>query len=178
MPQWFKDVANAAGDGQKSAIRALQAWQFLIAHSHNRQIVRYKQLQELMEYSDGRPLGVALGCIMFYCQQNDLPPLTIIVVNSSGVPGPGFTAESLEDYHQSREQVFDYLCKPDYSGCCLGGTLPRIGAACNRQRRGLRSPALKSGHSMGWLGTTTPSTSSRRRSGSTPSSRWPPASIP
>ena len=45
---------------------------------------------------------------MFYCQQNKLPPLTIIVVNRKGVPGKGFTAEELDDYHSRREYVFNF----------------------------------------------------------------------
>ena len=62
-----------------------------------------------MGYSDNRPLGVILGCIMFYCQQqNDMPPLTLLVVNQSGIPGEGFSAEELEDYHQRREDVFNF----------------------------------------------------------------------
>ncbi|MCI0366700.1 MAG: hypothetical protein L0219_22785 [Phycisphaerales bacterium] len=108
MPQWFTDVANAADTGEKSATRALQAWQYLIAKASNRQIARYDDLRELMEYTDNRPLTSALSCLMWYCEQNALPPLTIIVVNQSGVPGPGFTAARLEDYHRSREDVFNY----------------------------------------------------------------------
>jgi len=61
-----------------------------------------------MGYSDNRPLGVILGCIMFYCQQNEMPPLTLIVVNQSGVPGEGFSAEEIEDYHQRREDVYNF----------------------------------------------------------------------
>ena len=108
MMQWFSEVSNNAKAGEKSAIRSLQAWQVLIGKASNRQIVQYDELRELMEYTDNRPLSSILGNIMFYCQQNDLPPLTIIVVNQSGVPGEGFTAEDLSNYHQRREDVFNY----------------------------------------------------------------------
>jgi len=108
MVRRFEDLVNKAETGRKSAIRALQAWQYLIAKAVNRQIVRYDELRKLMGYSDNRPLNHILGCIMYYCQQNDLPPLTLIVVNQKGIPGEGFTAEELKNYHETRERVFNF----------------------------------------------------------------------
>lgn len=114
MPKKFDDQANNAPQGERAAIRALQAWQHLIAKAGNRQIVRYKELRDLMHYPNDKPLTQILGDIMYYCQQNDLPPLTIIVVNKSGVPGSGFSAERIEDYHQRREDVFNYPWYEDF----------------------------------------------------------------
>jgi hypothetical protein len=108
MATYFNDLVEKTAGGEKSAVRALQAWQYLIGKAKNRQIVRYDELRVLMDYSDNRPLGVILGCIMFYCQQNGLPPLTIIVVNQHGVPGDGFSVEDFESYHQCREDVFEF----------------------------------------------------------------------
>jgi hypothetical protein len=108
MVRRFKTVSDAAPTGDKSAIRALQAWQYLIGKASNRQIVQYEELRILMGYPTSNPLGSILGCIMFWCQQNRLPPLTLLVVNQSGIPGDGFTAEALQDYHQRREDVFNY----------------------------------------------------------------------
>ncbi len=108
MRRWFNEVTENAAIGNKSAVRALQAWQYLIAKAVNRQIVQYEELRILMEYPTCNPLTPALGCIMFYCEQNELPPLTLIVVNRSGIPGEGFTAEQIEDYHQRREDVFNF----------------------------------------------------------------------
>ena len=108
MTRLFKDEADSAEDGRKSAIRALQAWQYLIGKAAARQIVQYDELRMLMEYPTSNPLGRILGCIMHYCQQNELPPLTILVVNRSGVPGGGFTAEDQVNYHQRREDVFNF----------------------------------------------------------------------
>lgn len=106
--KYFDDVAKESGGGRKSAVRALQAWQYLIGKAANRQIVKYEELRILMGYPTSNPLASILGCIMFYCEQNELPPLTIIVVNRHGIPGEGFTAEEMEDYHQRREDVFNY----------------------------------------------------------------------
>ena len=109
MYQFFDDVVENTESGKKSSVRALQAWQYLIAKATNRQIIPYDELRELMGYADSRPMGVILGCIMNYCKQNELPILTIIVVNKkTGIPGEGFTAEDLKDYHQKREDVFNY----------------------------------------------------------------------
>ena len=108
MLRSFNKVTEDSASGTKSAVRALQAWQFLIGKAANRQIVQYEELRILMDYPTSNPLTPALGCIMFFCEQNDLPPLTLIVVNKSGIPGEGFTAGQIEDYHQLREKVFNF----------------------------------------------------------------------
>ena len=108
MIQWFKEETDSAESGRKSAIRALQAWQYVIGKAAARQIVQYEELRVLMEYPDSRPLGVILACIADYCQQNQLPPLTLLVVNESGVPGGGFAAEEQANYHTAREKVFNF----------------------------------------------------------------------
>lgn len=59
-------------------------------------------------YSDSRPLPSILEHIMVYCQQQDLPPLTIIVVNQDGTPGEGFTAASRHEFDRKREEVFSF----------------------------------------------------------------------
>ena len=55
------------------------------------------------------PWGLAnpLDHIQVYCQENDLPPLTGLVVKTGeGQPGPGF--DSPEDMNRARESVFDH----------------------------------------------------------------------
>jgi len=106
--EYFDELVDKAETGRKSAIRALQAWQYLIGKASNRQIVKYDELKDLMGYPTNNPLGVILGCIMFYCEQNKLPPLTLLVVNRHGVPGEGFSAEEWDNYHKSREDVFNF----------------------------------------------------------------------
>jgi len=102
----FNELVSGANTGKKSVIRAVQAWQYLIAKATNRQLVRYDELAALMSYSDNRPLSHILNYIMVYCAQNDLPPLTGIVVNKDGTPGPGFTEVSRLDLDRKREEVF------------------------------------------------------------------------
>jgi hypothetical protein len=102
----FDELVNDADTGKKSVIRAVQAWQYLIAKATNRQLVRYDELADLMGYPDNRPLFHILGFIMWYCSQNSLAPLTGIVVNKDGTPGPGFTEVAREDLDRKREDVF------------------------------------------------------------------------
>ena len=108
MIQWFTDVAEQAETGRKSAVRAVQAWQYLIAKASNKQLVRYGELAELMGYSNNRPLSYILGRIMDFCERNTIPPLTLIVVNADGIPGNGFTAEDSVAYNRTREEVFAF----------------------------------------------------------------------
>jgi len=103
----FDELVNGADTGKKSVIRAVQAWQYLVARATNRQLVRYDELADLMGYPDNRPLSHILGFIMFYCAQNSLAPLTAIVVNKDGTPGQGFTAVPRNELDAKREEVFE-----------------------------------------------------------------------
>ena len=90
MVRWFNEEADNAIRGRKSAIRARQAWQYLICKAAARQTVRYDELRDMVEYPTNNPLIPIVGCISNYCRQNELPPLTLLVVKKSGVPGEGF----------------------------------------------------------------------------------------
>lgn len=108
MTRAFTDTVNAQpeGTGARSALRALQAWQYLIAHAHHRQTLRYADLSELMDYPTSQPLTSILNNVMQYCRQHELPPLTILVVNQDGVPGAGFTATDPAAHYRAQEAVF------------------------------------------------------------------------
>lgn len=110
MPQTFNDAVNSKieGTGERSAWRALQAWQYLIGRAHNRQMVRYGELSGLMGYTNNQPLTPILNNIMQYCRQHSIPPLTIIVVNQDGVPGPGFSTDHDRPPYREQEAVFVY----------------------------------------------------------------------
>ncbi|KAA1160655.1 hypothetical protein EU508_09385 [Pseudoalteromonas fuliginea] len=87
--------------------RALQIWQILIGAAHNRQIYTYKIVSELLGYDGSGVLNRQLGHIMYWCQQNKVPPLTILVVNEAkGIPGEGLILEGNES--QLREKVYKY----------------------------------------------------------------------
>ena len=90
--------------------RALQIWQILIGRAHNRQEITYRDLRHLMGYPEGsyNVLSRCLDPVMRYCQQNNLPPLTVLVVGErTGKPGQGFTAGS-GDWNSDRARVFAF----------------------------------------------------------------------
>lgn len=92
-----------------SYTRALQIWQILIAQATNRQTTTYGALARTMGYQTrgAQFLTNLLEPVMRYCQENVLPPLTIIVVNQqTGKPGVGLS--SLVDLNADREKVFNY----------------------------------------------------------------------
>lgn len=84
--------------------RAQLAWQVLVAAAHNRQVLTYSILADHIGMGPGT-LAEVLGCIMHYCAQKNLPPLTVLVVNKdTGLPGAGL--RTLEDLPRDRERVF------------------------------------------------------------------------
>jgi len=61
--------------------RAVQAWQILVGKAMNRQTVTYKGLSKLMYGKEAAGvLAAILGHIAFYCEDNNIPPLTALVV--------------------------------------------------------------------------------------------------
>lgn len=88
--------------------RALQIWQVLISLAHNRQTITYEKLTDLIGMGNvSVGLTQPLEIIMNYCKENNLPPLTILVVQKhSGQPGQGLT--TIEELNADREKVFNY----------------------------------------------------------------------
>jgi hypothetical protein len=88
------------------ATRALQVWLILIGKAHNRQIMTYGMLADLLGFKGAGVLAQILGHVMYYCQDNKLPPLTILVVNQrTGLPGEGLIGA---DLNADRETVFNH----------------------------------------------------------------------
>ena len=99
MPHFFSDNST-------NATRAQQLWPLLIAAAAERKIVTYGILSAIIGYKVPVALGEPLFHIKHWCELNELPPLTIIVVNKeTGKPGSGM---SLEDADKAREEVFNY----------------------------------------------------------------------
>lgn len=88
-------------------VRAAQIWQILTGKAFNRQITTYGEVADILDYEGAGVLGRQLGHIMFFCAQNQLPPLTALVVNGeTGLPGEGL--ETKNNLHKERENVFNY----------------------------------------------------------------------
>ena len=99
MPQRFSQNPTRPG-------RAVQIWLILIGAAYSRQILTYRILANLLSYKGAGVLADTLGHIMFYCREEGLPPLTVLVVNQeTGLPGEGLTET---DLNADRERVFNF----------------------------------------------------------------------
>jgi len=87
--------------------RASQVWSLLVCAAQERKSYRYGDVAEILGFGGAGVLSQILGCIMWYCDEQELPPLTVLVVNQeSGLPGEGLT--TLEEVNEDREAVFNY----------------------------------------------------------------------
>ena len=86
--------------------RALQVWQILISAAANRQTLTYQMVAEALEFEGAGVLAQILGCLRRYCETENLPPLTCLVVNKkTGEPGHGLT--TIENLTKDREAVYN-----------------------------------------------------------------------
>ena len=85
--------------------RAHQLWSVLILAAKNRQTLTYAMAGRIT----GLPaagVGTHLFHIQYYCQQQELPPLTLLVVQQeSGLPGNGLV---VSDFARSLQEVFKF----------------------------------------------------------------------
>ena len=90
--------------------RALQAYLVLVGTAWNHQVITYGSLsRQQMKYGDGGILAPVLGCIMGWCYEQGLPPLTALVVNEdTGIPGGGLTTVPDQDFPAAIQSVFRF----------------------------------------------------------------------
>ena len=87
--------------------RSLQIWMLLVCAARERKSFTYGEIATILGMQGAGVMGRFLGPIMRYCEENDLPPLTVLVVNqNSGLPGPGL--ETTFDIDSDRERVFKW----------------------------------------------------------------------
>ena len=85
--------------------RALQIWSLLVCAARDRRTYTYGELASALGMAGAGVMGQLLGPIMYYCRSQQLPPLTILVVNQdTGLPGSGLT--TLQNVNLDRERVF------------------------------------------------------------------------
>ena len=87
--------------------RAFRAWPVLVGTAMSRSTITYGEL--------GAEIGVhyrairyVLSVIQDYCLEEGLPPLTILIINSSGKPGTGFIAYDLSYFEKGLEKVWKF----------------------------------------------------------------------
>ena len=85
--------------------RALQIWSLLVCAARDRRTYTYGELASALGMGGAGVMAQFLGPIMHYCREQQLPPLTVLVVNQdTGLPGSGLT--TLENVNLDRERVF------------------------------------------------------------------------
>jgi len=88
--------------------RAAQIWPVLCLAARNRQVLTYQIVGGLI----GVPhfaLAQLLEPIQSYCLLHKLPALTVLVVNSEGIPGTGFIAAEHIPAEQQRVFKHDWI---------------------------------------------------------------------
>jgi hypothetical protein len=87
--------------------RASQIWSLLISAARERKTYTYGDIADILGFGGAGVMAQILGCIMWFCEENKLPPLTVLVVNQeTGLPGEGLT--TLEEVNKDREAVFNF----------------------------------------------------------------------
>jgi len=87
--------------------RSCQIWSLLICAARERKTYTYGDVAKILGYSGAGVMGSQLGPIMYYCEDNNFPPLTVLVVNQeTGLPGDGLS--TLEEVNSDREKVFNF----------------------------------------------------------------------
>lgn len=108
----FDDIIIDTHEGSRAAIRAIQCWQILISKAAIKSICTYGDLARIIGFEGAGIFRYILGYIFYYCQKNNLPPLTSIVVRQdTGLPGEGFVIEEglkPEEIPAKQMEVYKY----------------------------------------------------------------------
>ena len=90
--------------------RAFRTWPILVEIAQNNTTITYGDLAKRLGIHH-RTIRYILELIQNYCLEVKLPPLTILIVNSTGRPGDGFVAYDLNDFDHGLEKVWNYNWK-------------------------------------------------------------------
>jgi hypothetical protein len=91
--------------------RALQIYQVLVGSAWNRQTITYGDLShnQMGGFGSGGILDRPLGCIMGWCYENGLEPLTVLVVrDDTGLPGVGLNVAPANTWPAAQQRVFRF----------------------------------------------------------------------
>ena len=87
--------------------RSMQIWSLLICAANDRKTHTYGDIAEILGMKGAGVMAQFLGPIMWLCENNQWPPLTVLVVNQeTGLPGEGLT--TIENVNRDREAVFNF----------------------------------------------------------------------
>ncbi len=85
---------------------ACETWKILSNIANKKTTITYGELANELGIHH-RPIRLILGLIQDYCIEEDFPPLTILVVKASGLPGSGFIAHNLNKFNEGLSKVYD-----------------------------------------------------------------------
>lgn len=94
--------------------RAAIGWDVLTDVASKGDLISYGELGDRIGIHH-RVVRFVLGLIQDYCLEQKLPPLTILVVNQSGLPGDGFVAWEVDDFEEGKHKVHNYNWKNEYN---------------------------------------------------------------
>jgi len=87
--------------------RSSQIWSLLICAAKERTSYTYGDIANILGFGGAGTMAQFLGPIMWLCDDNGRPPLTVLVVNQeTGLPGEGLS--TLEEVNVDRETVFRF----------------------------------------------------------------------
>ena len=92
--------------------RAYQIYLILIGCAHNKQVVTYDYVAEVAKAGGPNLISRQLKHIMFWCDEMNLPPLTVLVVRKdTGLPGEGLLTSEEMDGHLEGHLPDDWPAK-------------------------------------------------------------------
>lgn len=88
--------------------RAFSAWTILTSCARKNEPITYGELGRQLSIHH-RAIRFILGVIQEFCMTNELPPLTILVLNKqTGLPGEGFIAYDIENSQDGINKVYAF----------------------------------------------------------------------
>lgn len=87
--------------------KACRACPILAKRASNRSTITYGKLSQVLGVHH-QAVRYVLGMIQDYFLEERLPPLTILIVNASGLPGTGFIAFDLDNFDEGLEKVYGF----------------------------------------------------------------------
>lgn len=86
--------------------RAMQVWMILLCAAHERKCFTYREVANFLGFQGAGVLSQILDRIMRYCDDNDLPPLTSLVIRQDTLePGDGLT--TVTNLSRDQQSVFN-----------------------------------------------------------------------
>lgn len=87
--------------------RSMQIWILLTSATIERKTYTYGEIADILGFEGAGVMGQFLGLIMRLCENDEYPPLTILVVNKeTGLPGDGLS--TIDKVNSDRERVFNF----------------------------------------------------------------------